>query len=294
MTTAPQTPPLQTTVTRFAPSPTGRLHLGHAYSALFAQRTAQEADGRFLLRIEDIDPERCKPEFTDGIFEDLAWLGLTWEEPVRRQSLHFDLYESALARLAEMALLYPCFCSRREILQEIAGAASAPHGPEGALYPGTCRHLSAPQRADKMADGIPYALRLDCEKALAAARDKAGDGALRWHDGFKGWQTATPLILGDAVLGRKDIPGSYHLCVTLDDDLQGITCVTRGEDLFYATHLHVLLQILLDMKTPAYRHHPLILGPDGKRLAKRRSGETIQELRERGQTPGEIRERLGI
>jgi glutamyl-Q tRNA(Asp) synthetase len=268
--------------TRFAPSPTGRLHLGHACSALFAYEQAK--GGRFILRIEDIDAARCRPEFEQGIYEDLKWLGLTWEEPVRRQSEHFDTYDSHLRKLDERGLLYPCFCTRKEIQEEIARAPSAPHGPEGALYPGTCRALSFQERLQRMNAGQPYALRLDMQKSLAHV-----NRPLYWTDRAKGMQTAAPDLLGDVVLARKDTPASYHLCVTIDDHLQGVTLVTRGEDLFYATHLHRLLQALLGLDVPDYHHHRLLLDENGRRFAKRNRSVTLEHLRGDGKTPEDIK-----
>jgi len=276
------------TVTRVAPSPTGRLHLGHAFSALFADQAAQREGGRFLLRIEDIDRARCRAEFEAGIYEDLAWLGLTWETPVRRQSEHLDDYRSALDRLASAGFLYPCFCSRKEIEAEIARSASAPQGPDGPLYPGTCRALSATERASRIADGRPYALRLDVAAALAAT------GRLSWHDLDRGELQAEPGLLGDVVLGRRDAPASYHLAVTLDDHRQGISLVTRGEDLLSATHIHRLLQALLKLDTPAYRHHRLLTNERGERLAKRDGAEALATLRAAGETPARLRARLGF
>jgi glutamyl-Q tRNA(Asp) synthetase len=271
------------TVTRFAPSPTGLIHLGSAYSALFAERAARDAGGRFLLRIEDIDRTRCRPEFTAAIFEDLAWLGLSWEEPVRMQSEHFDDYRAALARLEAMALVYPCFCTRAEIMAEIAAAGGAPHGSDGPIYPGTCRRLSADERAARLARGDDHAIRLDSVKAIARA------GPLTWHDRARGTQQARPELLGDAVLARKDTPTSYHLAVTLDDHRQGITLVTRGEDLFAATHTHRLLQAVLGLDTPDYHHHRLLTGADGRRFAKRDSALTLRALREAGRSAAEVR-----
>ncbi|HEX3066823.1 MAG TPA: tRNA glutamyl-Q(34) synthetase GluQRS [Dongiaceae bacterium] len=276
------------TVTRFAPSPTGRLHLGHAFSALFADQAARREGGRFLLRIEDIDRARCRAEFEAGIYEDLAWLGLTWETPVRRQSEHLDDYRSALDRLASAGFLYPCFCSRKEIEAEIARSASAPQGPDGPLYPGTCRGLSATERASRIADGRPYALRLDVSAALAAT------GRLSWHDLDRGELQAEPGLLGDVVLGRRDAPASYHLAVTLDDHRQGISLVTRGEDLLSTTHIHRLLQALLKLDTPAYRHHRLLTNERGERLAKRDGAEALAALRAAGETPARLRARLGF
>lgn len=277
-----------TIVTRFAPSPTGHLHLGHAHSAIFAWRRAREAGGRFLLRIEDIDRARCRPEFTAAIFEDLAWLGLAWEEPVRVQSEHFDDYRSALARLEAMALVYPCFCTRSEIVAEIAAAGGAPHGADGPLYPGTCRRLSADARAARLARGDDHAIRLDTAKAIART------GPLAWHDRARGAQQARPELLGDAVLARKDTPTSYHLAVTLDDHLQGVTLVTRGEDLFAATHTHRLLQALLGLVTPDYHHHKLLTGADGRRFAKRDRSLTLRALREAGRSAADVRALAGF
>lgn len=268
-------------VTRFAPSPTGRLHLGHAYSALFAHAQAGEG-GRFLLRIEDIDPVRCRPEFIDGIVEDLGWLGLTWEQPVRRQSEHLDDYRAALARLEGLGLLYPCFCTRKDIADEVSRAGHAPHGPDGVLYPGLCRALPAAERAARRAAGDSFALRLDMRAATSQA------GRLVWHDHAAGSQAATPEIFGDVVLARKDTPTSYHLAVTMDDALQGVTLITRGEDLFAATHVHRLLQALLDLPVPQYHHHHLLTDDTGKRFAKRDRSLTLQALRQTGCSPSDV------
>lgn len=273
-----------TTVTRFAPSPTGRLHLGHAHSALLGWRLARESGGRFLLRIEDIDPVRCRPEFTAGILEDLAWLGLDWDGPVRVQSEHLPDYRATLERLSGMELLYPCFCTRADIAREVAAIGHAPHGPDGLLYPGTCRRLGTTERAERIAAGQPYALRLDMAAALRRAPRplsflEAGRGRLR----------CDPARFGDVVLARKDIPASYHLCVTRDDALQGVTLVTRAADLLPATDLHRLLQSLLGWRAPRYRHHPLLLGADGRRLSKRDNAPTLAALREAGHGPAAVR-----
>jgi len=277
-------------ITRFAPSPTGRLHIGHAYSAFFAYRLAKESGGKFILRIEDIDPERCQKEFGDGIYEDLAWLGLDWEKPVRRQSDYMQDYNKALTKLHNRNLLYPCFCTRKEIRQEVMLSGYAPHGPEGLLYPGTCKGLSNIVREQKIAAGIPYAFRLDLEKAMADIKEP-----LTWIDREKGEQQATPEILGDVVLARKDINASYHLSVTIDDHIQGITLVTRGEELFYASHLHRLLQELLELHVPQWHHHKIITDKDGNRLAKRDSSISIQYLREKqGRTPQDIFDIIGL
>lgn len=280
--------PAATIVTRFAPSPTGHLHLGHAHSALFAQRLAREAGGRFLLRLEDIDPQRCRPEFADAIIEDLAWLGLAWEEPVRVQSRHLEEYRAVLDGLAARGLLYPCFCTRADIAREISASGHAPHqGPDGVLYPGTCRGLSAGERAARIEAGTAYALRLDMARAAAQA------GALILFD--DGLETrARPEMFGDVVLGRKDVPASYHLCVTHDDAVQGVTLVTRAEDLRPATHLHRLLQALLGFPVPQWRHHRLLLGPDGRRYAKRDRGITLRDLRQADRTPSAVRAMAGF
>jgi glutamyl-Q tRNA(Asp) synthetase len=278
---------LRTIVTRFAPSPTGLLHLGHAYSAFFAERAARGEGGRFLLRIEDIDPARCRPEFEQAIVEDLAWLGLNWENPMRRQSEHLGEYRAALDRLTDSGLVYPCFCSRKEIQAEIARAATAPHGAEGPLYPGTCRGLSAAERASRIAAGKPFALRLDVGAALARV------GQLYWRDLDRGIIAAEPQLLGDVVLGRRDAPASYHLAVTLDDHLQEISLVTRGEDLFAATHIHRLLQAVLGLALPDYRHHRLLTNDKGARLAKRDASLTLAALRAAGRSPAETRALAG-
>lgn len=273
-------------VTRFAPSPSGYLHLGHAYSALFAARAAGPG-GRFLLRIEDIDGGRVRPEFEAAIYEDLAWLGLSWEQPVRRQSDWMAAYAAALTDLEARGLVYPCFCTRKEIAAEIARAAAAPHGPAANLYPGTCRHLSPDERRQRRDTGTLYAVRLDVEKALAAA-EAAHGGPLTWHDRTRGTQTCDPRREGDVVLARKDIATSYHLSVVVDDAAQGVTLVTRGEDLFEATHVHRLLQQLLGLPVPEYHHHRLITDDHGQRLAKRSDALAIRALREAGRSAAEV------
>jgi glutamyl-Q tRNA(Asp) synthetase len=271
------------TVTRFAPSPTGLLHLGHAYSALFAWRQAREAGGRFLLRIEDIDAARCREEFVAAIEEDLRWLGLDWDGAARRQSQHLDDYRAALATLEALDLVYPCFCTRAEIKAEIARAVDAPQGEEGPLYPGTCRRLTAAERARRRQAGESFALRLDAGKAIALT------GPLFWEDAERGRIEARPQASGDVVLARKDVATSYHLAVTVDDALQGVTLVTRGADLFAATHIHRLLQALLGLATPRYHHHRLLTDAAGKRFAKRDRSLTLRALREAGRTPEEVR-----
>jgi glutamyl-Q tRNA(Asp) synthetase len=273
------------TVTRFAPSPTGLLHLGHAYSALQGWRAARGCGGRFLLRLEDIDRTRCRDEFAAAILDDLAWLGLDWDGPVRRQSEHFDDYRAALDRLDAIGVIYPCFCTRREIALEIARAGAAPQGAFGSAYPGTCRGLDQAERAALVRAGRDYALRLDLARALALT------GPLDWIEeggGEPRQVRAEPLPQGDVVLARKDTPASYHLAATLDDAIQGVTLVTRGADLVPATHLHRVLQALLGLPTPRYRHHPILTDGAGRRLAKRDGAPTIRALRDAGSSPEEI------
>jgi glutamyl-Q tRNA(Asp) synthetase len=279
------------TVTRFAPSPTGFLHLGHAFAAL----TAAQAGERFLLRIEDLDAGRAREDFVTAIFEDLRWLGLAWEIPVLHQSSRLAAYQDALAALEAEGLLYPCFCTRKEIAEEIASASEAPSfyspatqagaGPDGAFYPGTCRHLSPQERQARIAGGAAYALRLDAGKAAA----KAGPLNFLEH------QTriaVDPALFGDLVLARKDVPASYHLAVVVDDAFQGVTLVTRGADLLAATHVQRLLQALLGLPAPSYAHHRLILDPDGRKFSKRDKAVTLQALRQAGVTPEDIRIKL--
>ena len=278
-------------VTRFAPSPTGRLHRGHAFSALTAHAAARAAAGRFLLRIEDIDVTRRRPEFEAGIEEDLAWLGLTWETPVLRQSTRAEAYAAALARLGEMGVLYRCFRTRRELIDDIA---RAPHGPQTAVSPGP---LPPAEETARLAREDLFAWRL---ALAAAARILGGFGGLGFEEegegpaGEHGSIAARPDLAGDIVLARKDVGVSYHLAVVVDDAHQGITHVIRGNDLFEAAHIQRLLQALLGLPTPVYRHHRLILRPDGKRFAKRDTAETLTELRARGATPAALRAQLGF
>ncbi|MGH6989417.1 MAG: tRNA glutamyl-Q(34) synthetase GluQRS [Stellaceae bacterium] len=266
-------------VTRFAPSPTGHLHLGHAFAALYAAHRARDVGGRFLLRIEDIDRARCRDEFVAAILEDLTWLGLRWDGPVRHQSAHFADYRAALERLEALGLVYPCFCTRGDI----ARAVAAPHGAEGPIYPGTCRDLSAEERRRRIGAGGPYALRLDTARALQRT------GPLHWIDEEAGEITADPALLGDVVLARKEMPASYHLAVTFDDAIQGVTLVTRARDLFAATHIHRLLQALLDLPVPRWHHHALLTDATGKRFAKRDRAPTLRALREAGHSPEDVR-----
>jgi len=279
-------------VTRFAPSPTGYLHLGHAYAAITAQETAWRAGGRFLLRIEDIDTARSKPEFEAAIFEDLAWLGLRWEPHVLRQSSRFPDYRAALDRLGAIGVIYPCFCTRGEIAAEIARAADAPHGAEGAHYPGTCRNLSEVERHARMGSGVPYALRLDVQKAAQIAGPLSFEEHGHGSNGEHGVITVDPLKFGDIVIARKDVPASYNLAVVVDDAFQGVTLVTRGNDLFTAAHVQRLLQALLGLPAPTYAHHRLILDEHGRKFSKRDTAVTLRELRTNGLTPEDVQARL--
>ncbi|MEN5169681.1 tRNA glutamyl-Q(34) synthetase GluQRS [Brevundimonas pondensis] len=279
--------------TRFAPSPTGRLHKGHAFSALTAWTAAREVGGRFVLRIEDIDPTRCKPEFENAIYEDLAWLGLDWETPVRRQSEHLTDYAAVIDALNARGLLYRCFRTRKEILDAIG---DAPHGPAEAVRPGP----HAPEEeARLLAEGRPYAWRLSLDRAREALGDDAwnalsfveeGEGP----DGETGLVRARPETAGDVVLARKDAGTAYHLAVAHDDALQGISHVIRGLDLFEATHIQRLIQTLMGWPAPVYRHHRLLTGPDGRRYAKRDQSVTLAELRAGGLTPEALRAELGF
>ncbi len=282
-------------VFRFAPSPNGQLHLGHALSALLNHEMAKADGGRFLLRIEDIDIARCTPEFEAGIYDDLAWLGLSWEEPVRRQSDHLDLYRQALGKLIDRDLVYPAFLTRGAIKVAVgefeAKGKAWPRDPDGApLYPGEERKLSAAARQRMLAGGKPHAWRLDMAKALAEL-----DAPLTWQEtgagpnGETGTITADPGAWGDVVLSRSDAPSSYHLAVTLDDALQGVTHVVRGRDLFHATSVHRLLQRLLGLPEPVYHHHQLILGPDGRKLSKSNRDTGIAAFREAGKAPEDVR-----
>ncbi|ABD90407.1 tRNA glutamyl-Q(34) synthetase GluQRS [Rhodopseudomonas palustris] len=285
-------------VFRFAPSPNGLLHLGHAFSALLNFDLARAAGGRMLLRIEDIDATRCRPEFEAAILSDLSWLGLRWEGEVRRQSEHFELYRQATTRLSEMGLLYPAFESRAEIARLVMQREQAgpwPRDPDGApLYPGDARALTPDRRAQLLASGAPYALRLDMAAAIARV------GSLSWRErgegphGETGTVPAQPQAWGDVVLARKDTPTSYHLAVAIDDALQGVTEVVRGRDLFWATSVHRLLQALLDLPQPAYRHHRLILDVAGHKLSKSMRATSLVELRGSGITPPAIRRQLGL
>ncbi|WP_291686368.1 tRNA glutamyl-Q(34) synthetase GluQRS [Bradyrhizobium sp.] len=285
-------------VFRFAPSPNGYLHLGHAYSALLNHDSARESGGRLLLRIEDIDATRCRLEFEAAIYEDLAWLGMTWESPVRRQSEHLSDYRDAVEKLSAMGLIYPSFESRAEIARLVAereAQAPWPRDPDGApLYPGVAKLLSPDERARLLEAGLPYALRLDMEAACARA------GGLTWiehgdgPDSGTGAVAARPEAWGDVILARKETPSSYHLSVVIDDALQGVTDVVRGRDLFWSTSVHRLLQQLLGLRSPSYRHHRLVLNAAGRKLSKSNAAVGLRELRSQGATPADIRRLVGL
>jgi glutamyl-Q tRNA(Asp) synthetase len=285
-------------VFRFAPSPNGYLHLGHAFSALLNFDSARQSSGRFLLRIEDIDLTRCRPEFEAAIYEDLAWLGVSWEMPVRRQSAHFADYRDAVAKLSARGLIYPSFESRAEIARLIAQRETEgawPRDPDGApLYPGAAKMLPAEQRARLMEQGAPYALRLDMAAACALARTPAWTERGEGPQGETGAVTARPEAWGDVILARKETPTSYHLSVVIDDTLQGVTDVVRGQDLFWSTSVHRLLQDLLGISPPTYRHHRLVLDAAGQKLSKSTNATGLRELRAAGATPADIRHLLGL
>jgi glutamyl-Q tRNA(Asp) synthetase len=279
-------------VLRFAPSPNGRLHLGHAYSALLNARMARELGARLLLRIEDIDVTRCRPEFESALVEDLRWLGIEWEEPVRRQSEHFADYADALRRLEALGLVYRSYASRKEIAATV-GVDDRPHDPDGApLYPR--EWLRAIDDPSARAQNEPFNLRLDMEKAHALASFPSWEEDGSGHNGRQGTVVARPPIFGDVILARKEFPASYHLAVVVDDALQGVTHVVRGQDMFQATAIHRLLQELLGLPKPAYHHHSLILGRDGEKLSKSLASKSLRALRAEGMTPDDIRQLVDI
>jgi glutamyl-Q tRNA(Asp) synthetase len=285
-------------VFRFAPSPNGYLHLGHAFSALLNFDVARETGGRFLLRIEDIDTTRCRPEFEAAIYEDLAWLGIAWEEPVRRQSDHLAAYREALDKLSAQGLVYPSFESRAEIARLVAERDANgrwPRDPDGAPhYPGSARLLSASERARSFESGGPYALRLDMAAACALAGDLGWTEHGEGPDGETGPVAARPQAWGDVILARKETPTSYHLSVVVDDALQGVSEVVRGQDLFWSTSVHRLLQRLLGLPQPAYRHHRLLRDESGRKLSKSTAATGLRELRAAGKTPADIRRLVGL
>ncbi len=282
------------TVLRFAPSPNGYLHLGHAYSALMNGLIARETGGRLLLRMEDIDVSRCRPEFESAISDDLRWLGLQWEEPVRRQSEHLGDYGGALDQLERRGLIYPCFCSRGDIAAAVSHQRDWPRDPDGTpLYPGLCKHLSAEARAKRFAQGEKASYRLDMDRALASLDtpltwSEFGGGAVRQE------RQASPEQWGDAVLSRKDIATSYHIAVVVDDALQGVTDVVRGEDLFLATSLHRTLQALLDLPAPCYHHHPLVRDGSGQKLSKSLRAKPLRTFRQDGVSVRAVLARIGL
>ena len=281
-------------VFRFAPSPNGYLHIGHAYSALRNFDMARRRDGRFILRIEDIDTERCRPEYEQAIFEDLEWLGLTWDEPVLRQSEHFSAYAKAVEHLQERSLLYPCFCSRLEISRVVEERRDWPRDPDGGpLYPGCCQHVSDEERARRLASGQHAALRINMAQAVSQIGQLLG-----WPEYGEGDDVrdihAEPALWGDCVLARKDIPTSYHISVVVDDARQGVTDIVRGQDLFDATSLHRLLQEIFDLPTPRYHHHDLLRDPAGQKLSKSTRAKSLRALREEGITAQDVRKRLGF
>lgn len=273
--------------TRFAPSPTGQLHLGHGYSALVAHDQARLTGGSYLLRIDDLDASRVRDVYRSGIDDDLAWLGIVPDAPPLVQSQRLPAYAAFLSRLKGAGLAYPCFCTRSEITAQIAASVAEPHGPDGPVYPGTCRGIAPSVAVMRISSGEPHCWRLDMTEALARA-----GGPLKWRDVIKGVVVADPAPFGDIVLARRDAPAAYHLASTIDDAYQGITLVVRGADLFAATHVHRLLQALLELPTPAYHHHALIAGPDGRRLAKRDDAASIASLRQGGTNPVELIEAL--
>ena len=285
-------------VFRFAPSPNGYLHLGHAYSALLNSDRARATGGRLLLRIEDIDATRCRPEYETAIYEDLAWLGIVWETPVRRQSEHLGEYRAALDRLSALGLVYPAFESRAEIARLVAAREADgpwPRDPDGApLYPGDARSLSADERDRLIDTGTPYALRLDmaaaCRRAAGLTWNELGEGPA----GERGIVPARPEAWGDVILARKETPTSYHLSVVVDDALQDISEIVRGQDLFHATSVHRLLQVLLRLSEPVYRHHGLLRDEGGRKLSKSTSSTGLRELRAAGATPAGIRQLVGL
>lgn len=285
-------------VFRFAPSPNGYLHLGHAYSALLNSDRARETGGRLLLRIEDIDATRCRPEYETAIYEDLAWLGIAWETPVRRQSEHLDAYRTALDRLLALGLVYPAFESRAEIARLVKAREADgpwPRDPDGVpLYPGAARSLSADERDRLIDTGAPYALRLDmaaaCRRAVGLSWNELGEGP----DGERGVVPARPEAWGDVIVARKKTPTSYHLSVVVDDALQDISEIVRGQDLFHATSVHRLLQVLLHLPEPVYRHHGLLRDERGRKLSKSTSSTGLREPRAGGATPAGIRRLVGL
>lgn len=276
------------TVTRFAPSPTGKLHLGHAYSALYSEKVARENNGKFIVRIEDIDNTRCKQKYIDCIFDDLSWLGVKWCDEALIQSTRIEKYQLASEKLLSLGMLYPCFCTRKEIASNSDVATRELHNENNSLYPGTCRNLSHEEASEKISKGMPYSLRLNSAKA----REKVG--RIYWSDYWSGAHEVDYDVLGDVVIVRKDIGTSYHLAVTVDDDFQGVNLVTRGLDLFETTHVHRILQSLLNLNIPEWSHHELIRDVEGKRYSKSDQSVSLEKLRESGVSAEDIRKDLGF
>ncbi|MAW10477.1 MAG: tRNA glutamyl-Q(34) synthetase GluQRS [Verrucomicrobiales bacterium] len=276
------------TVTRFAPSPTGKLHLGHAYSALYSEKIARENNGKFIVRIEDIDKTRCKQQYVDCILDDLNWLGVKWCDEVLIQSTRIEQYQLASKKLLSLGVLYPCFCTRKEIASNSDVANRKLHNENNSLYPGTCRNLSDEEVSEKIRKRIPYSLRLNSAKA------KEKVGKVYWSDHLSGLHEVDYDVMGDVVIVRKDIGTSYHLAVTVDDDFQGVNLVTRGLDLFESTHVHRVLQSLLDLDIPEWSHHELIRDSAGKRYSKSDQSLSLEKLRESGVSAKDIRKDLGF
>ena len=276
------------TVTRFAPSPTGKLHLGHAYSALYSEKIARENNGKFIVRIEDIDKTRCKQQYVDFILDDLNWLGVKWCDEVLIQSTRIEQYQLASKKLLSLGMLYPCFCTRKEIASNSDVANRKLHNENNSLYPGTCRNLSDEEVSEKIRKGMPYSLRLNSAKA------KEKVGKVYWSDHLNGLHEVDYDVMGDVVIVRKDIGTSYHLAVTVDDDFQGVNLVTRGLDLFESTHVHRVLQSLLDLDIPEWSHHELIRDSAGKRYSKSDQSLSLEKLRESGVSAKDIRKDLGF
>ena len=281
----------QNIITRFAPSPSGHLHLGHAYSALMTAKISKNAgknDSQLLLRIEDIDISRCRKEFEDSIIEDLIWLGLQWQKPILRQSDRFDIYDSFLNKLTNLGLTYPCFCSRKDIANNIDRILNAPHGPDGFIYPATCKNLTDIEIDKLKSTGKPYAIRMHMDRAVAIT------GGLDFFDEILGRIKIDAVSCGDIILARKDMGSSYHLSVVIDDGLQGVNLITRGVDLLHATHVQRVLQCLFGFVEPIYHHHKLLSDENGRRYAKRDHALTLKSLRDKGKSPDDIKNMIGL
>ena len=283
-------------ITRFAPTPSGYLHLGHAYSAFFAERAARSREGTLVLRIENNDKTRCLEKYEKALVDDLTWLGLSWKNPVRRQSEYTQDYLKAVSKLKDMGLIYPCFCSRKDIWNKVNLISNAPHnaviGGLGPIYPGTCRSMTLDEQENRILSGHQYAFRLDTMRAIRLVKSK--QECFHWEDLDYGKQAAKPEIFGDFIIARKDGAASYHLSVVIDDAAQRVDLVTRGDDLRDVTHIHFLLQKLLELKSPRYQFHRLLLDSNGERYAKRNNAQSLRELRNQGITPAQIIKNLGF